>query len=77
MASVRDAAIDGLGITTLPDHVRREAVDAGQLVRVLPAWRGLQGIVHLIFTTYEGSHPPLGRKSITWLTARRDVSSRR
>jgi len=42
MATVRDAAINGLGIALLPDHVCREALEAGKLVRVLPAWGGLQ-----------------------------------
>ena len=57
MATVRDAAIDGLGIALLPDHVCREALEAGRLVRVLPAWRGVQGIVHLVFTTRRGLSP--------------------
>jgi len=57
MASVRRSAIDGLGVAILPDHVCRDALDAGLLVRVLPAWRGLQGIVHLVFTTRRGLPP--------------------
>lgn len=57
MATVREAAIAGLGLAILPDHVCRAALDAGQLVRVLPAWRGLQGIVHLVFTTRRGIPP--------------------
>lgn len=57
MATVRDAAIAGLGIAILPDHVCREALEAGRLVRVLPPWHGLQGIVHLVFTTRRGLSP--------------------
>jgi DNA-binding transcriptional LysR family regulator len=57
MATVRDAAINGLGIALLPDHVCRDALEAGKLVRVLPAWGGLQGIVHLVFTTRRGLSP--------------------
>jgi DNA-binding transcriptional LysR family regulator len=57
MATVRDAAMNGLGIALLPDHVCREALEAGRLVRVLPAWGGLQGIVHLVFTTRRGLSP--------------------
>jgi len=68
MATVRDAAIDGLGVAILPDHVCREAMDAGRLVRVLPAWRGLQGIVHLVFTTRRGL-PPAVRALIDHLAA--------
>ncbi|WP_176598305.1 MULTISPECIES: LysR substrate-binding domain-containing protein [Sphingobium] len=57
MAAVRTAAINGLGVAILPDHVCREALLTGRLVRVLPAWRGLQGIVHLVFTTRRGLAP--------------------
>lgn len=57
MAAVRTAAMAGLGVALLPDHVCREALGAGRLVRVLPAWRGVQGIVHLVFTTRRGLPP--------------------
>jgi DNA-binding transcriptional LysR family regulator len=68
MASIRDAAIDGLGIAILPDHVCRDALKDGRLVRVLPAWRGLQGVVHLVFTTRRGL-PPAVRALIDHLAA--------
>lgn len=51
MAAVRRAAAEGLGVALLPDHVCREALAAGRLVAVLPAWRGQRGVVHLVFTT--------------------------
>ena len=57
MASVRHAAIAGLGVAILPDHVCFDALRAGQLARVLPEWRGLQGVVHLVFTTRRGLAP--------------------
>lgn len=57
MMAVRHAAIDGLGIAILPDHVCRDALSDGRLVRVLPAWHGLKGIVHLVFTTRRGLPP--------------------
>ncbi|TCM20402.1 DNA-binding transcriptional LysR family regulator [Novosphingobium sp. PhB165] len=57
MLAVRNAAIDGLGIALLPDHVCREALADGRLVHVLPAWRGQKGIVHLVFTTRRGLPP--------------------
>lgn len=77
MAAVRDAAIAGLGVAILPDHVCSEALQAGILVRVLPEWRGLQGIVHLVFTTRRGL-PPAVRALIDHLAAGfpRDISSR-
>ncbi|MBE9605937.1 LysR family transcriptional regulator [Acetobacteraceae bacterium H6797] len=79
MATVRDAAINGLGIAILPDHVCREALEAGQLVRVLPAWRGVRGIVLLVFTTRRGL-PPAVRALIDHLAAgfsRDDLGGRR
>ncbi|MBW6420071.1 LysR family transcriptional regulator [Rhizobium sp. XQZ8] len=51
---VRTAAIAGLGVALLPDHSCRDAIAAGTLVRVLPAWRGVTGVVHLVFTTRKG-----------------------
>lgn len=68
MAAVRDAAIAGLGVAILPDHVCRDALHAGKLVRVLPEWRGLQGVVHLVFTTRRGL-PPAVRALIDHLAA--------
>jgi DNA-binding transcriptional LysR family regulator len=68
MATVRDAAIDGLGIAVLPDHVCAAALETGRLVRVLPPWRGVQGIVHLVFTTRRGL-PPSVRALIDHLAA--------
>lgn len=68
MAAVRNAAIAGLGVAILPDHVCREALSTGRLVRILPAWRGLQGIVHLVFTTRRGL-PPAVRAFIDHLAA--------
>jgi DNA-binding transcriptional LysR family regulator len=57
MGAVRRAAIEGLGVALLPDHVCRQALASGQLVHVLPAWRGQRGIVHLVFTTRRGLAP--------------------
>lgn len=68
MTTVRDAAINGLGIAILPDHVCREALETGRLVRVLPTWRGVKGVVHLVFTTRRGL-PPAVRALIDHLAA--------
>ncbi len=66
--AVRAAAIAGLGVALLPDHTCRQALDEGKLVRVLPAWRGMTGLVHLVFTTRRGL-PPAVRKFIDALAA--------
>lgn len=57
MAAVRHAAEAGLGVALLPDHVCQAAMAAGRLVRVLPKWAGVEGIVHLVFTTRRGLSP--------------------
>lgn len=38
MSTIRQAAINGLGVTALPDYVCATAVQNAQLVRVLPDW---------------------------------------
>lgn len=67
-SAVRTAALAGLGVALLPDHTCREALENGRLVRVLPAWRGVKGLVHLVFTTRRGL-PPAVRKFIDSLAA--------
>ena len=57
LAAVRQAAIAGLGVAILPDRICRDVIADGRLVHVLPEWRGLQGIVHLVFTTRRGLAP--------------------
>ncbi|SAK52401.1 LysR family transcriptional regulator [Caballeronia temeraria] len=61
--SLRDAAIAGLGVALLPDHVCREQVASGELVHVFPEWKTESGIVHLVFTTRRGL-PPVVRAFI-------------
>jgi DNA-binding transcriptional LysR family regulator len=68
MAAVRQAAVDGIGIALLPDHVCQEELAVGRLIRVLPEWRGQQGIVHLVFTTRRGL-PPAVRALIDHLAS--------
>jgi DNA-binding transcriptional LysR family regulator len=68
MAAVRQAAADGIGIALLPDHVCQEELAVGRLIRVLPEWRGQQGIVHLVFTTRRGL-PPAVRALINHLAS--------
>ena len=69
MTAVRDAAVSGLGIALLPWHVCMRELEAGQLVQVLPGWRGQKGIVHLVFTTRRGL-PPAVRALIDHLAAK-------
>lgn len=57
MDQLLSASIAGLGVALLPDRVCRPALEAGHLVRVLPAWHGQIGLVHLVFTTRRGLAP--------------------
>lgn len=68
LAAVREAAIAGLGIAFLPDHLCQSALADGRLVHVLPELRGQPGIVHLVFTTRRGL-PPAVRALIDHLAA--------
>jgi DNA-binding transcriptional LysR family regulator len=47
--AVRDAAVHGLGIAQLPLAVARDALQAGVLTRVLPAWQPPAVPVHAVF----------------------------
>ncbi|ALB64746.1 Transcriptional regulator, LysR family [Cronobacter condimenti 1330] len=55
--AIRAAAIAGLGIALLPDHVCAQALKSGELVHVYRGWQGQRGIVHLVFTTRRGLPP--------------------
>jgi DNA-binding transcriptional LysR family regulator len=67
-AAVREAAVNGLGIAHLPDHICAGEMAAGRLVRVFPQWQGAGGIVHLVFTGRRGL-PPAVRAWIDHLAA--------
>ncbi|MGY0798670.1 LysR family transcriptional regulator [Lysobacter sp. A286] len=50
-------AIQGVGITLLPETVCADAVRSGQLEVVLPQWRLPQGIFHAVFASRRGMLP--------------------
>jgi DNA-binding transcriptional LysR family regulator len=56
-AILRQAAIEGLGIAFLPEYSCRDPLIDGQLERVLPAWGGSEGLLHLVFTSRRGLLP--------------------
>ena len=47
----------GVGATLVPEPSCLDDLEAGTLVRVLPAWSGIDGIVHLVFTSRRGMLP--------------------
>ncbi|OKO91714.1 LysR family transcriptional regulator [Bradyrhizobium sp. NAS80.1] len=67
-SALRDAAAAGLGVTLLPDHICRNDLASGRLVRIFPDWSGQNGIVHIVFTTRRGL-PPAVRAFIDHLAA--------
>lgn len=75
--ALRTAAVKGLGVALLPDHVCAAALAEGTLVRVAPDWQAQAGIVHIVFTTRRGL-PPAVRAFIDHLAAcfPREVAAR-
>ena len=57
MATLRAAAIAGLGIVQLPTLLVWPDVRAGRLAHVLPDWRPPAGIVHAVFPSRRGLLP--------------------
>lgn len=51
------AAVSGQGIALLPGSIARDALAAGTLVHVLPAWRLPQGVFHAVFPHRRGLLP--------------------
>src|SRR5580658_2335849 len=51
------AVSQGAGIALLPAANCREALASGMLVRVLPEWSGIDGILHLVFASRRGMLP--------------------
>ncbi len=67
--ALREAAVAGLGVALVPDHVCWSALQSGRLVRVFPQWHAPEGIIHLVFTTRRGL-PPAVRAFIDHLAER-------
>ena len=66
---LHQAVLAGLGVARLPESVVRGDLKSGALVRVLPAWRSPQGIVHIVFPTRRGMLPAV-RAFIDFLAER-------
>jgi DNA-binding transcriptional LysR family regulator len=54
---LRQAAIGGVGIASLPDYACSAHFETGELVRILPDWEWRQGIVHIVFASRRGLLP--------------------
>jgi DNA-binding transcriptional LysR family regulator len=65
---LRKAAIDGLGIALLPEHICGPCFRSGELVHLLPEWHTQYGVVHAVFTSRKGLMPSV-RMLIDYLAA--------
>ncbi len=57
IASVRDAAVAGLGLAYLPQAYFREALASGDLVEVLGSWRKIFEPYHLYYPSRRHASP--------------------
>ena len=69
ISMIRQCALRGQGIALLPRFSTHHAIQAGRLVQVLPEWRAVGGIVHILFKARRGL-PPAVRALIDHLTER-------
>jgi DNA-binding transcriptional LysR family regulator len=53
------AALEGVGIALLPDHITRTSFSSGALLHVLPEWRSPFGTIQAVFSTRKGLLPPV------------------
>ncbi|MGK3143230.1 LysR substrate-binding domain-containing protein [Pantoea sp. C2G6] len=72
--SIRDAALQGLGIAMLPDFSAREALAAGSLIQVLPAWQPVEAFASRLWIVRPwAAQVPRAVTTFThWLRARFD-----
>ncbi|CAH1654264.1 LysR family transcriptional regulator [Hyphomicrobiales bacterium] len=54
---LREAAMAGIGIALLPDHICWQAMQDGRLVQLWPDWYAQEGVIHLVFTARRGLPP--------------------
>jgi DNA-binding transcriptional LysR family regulator len=52
-----EATLGGIGIALLPEALALEALAIGRLLRLLPAWRAPDSIVHMVYTSRRGMAP--------------------
>ena len=55
--TLRQAALDGIGIVYLPQYLVQDALDQGALEQVLPGYTLPEGIAHVVFPSRRGLVP--------------------
>ncbi|MEZ3500264.1 LysR family transcriptional regulator [Pantoea sp. KPR_PJ] len=70
--SIRDAALQGLGIAMLPDFSASEALGSGALQQVLPRWRAVEAFAEKLWIVrpYSAQVPRAVTTLTSWLRAR-------
>ena len=66
---IREAAIGGIGIASIPDYLVNAALKSGKLVRVLPEWSFGPSNLHAVFPSRRGLVPAV-RAFIDFLAQR-------
>jgi len=61
MLTLKFSAMQGLGMTVLPDYMIRRELREGALVEALPGWRPRPGIMHAVFPSRRGMVPAIRR----------------
>lgn len=59
MQTLRQGAIDGLGVVQLPTMMMDEPLADGRLVRLLPDWAPRQEVIHAVFPSRRGLLPAI------------------
>jgi DNA-binding transcriptional LysR family regulator len=54
---LRQAAIDGVGVALLPQHICQTSFDSGELIHALPGWHTQYGLIHAVYLTRKGLLP--------------------
>lgn len=61
LLTLKYAAVQGAGMTVLPDYMCRRELREGTLVEPLPAWRPRPSIIHAVFPSRRGLIPAVRR----------------
>jgi DNA-binding transcriptional LysR family regulator len=61
LLSLKFAAVQGTGMTVLPDYMCRRELREGTLVQVMPEWRPRTSIIHAVFPSRRGMVPAVRR----------------
>lgn len=71
--AVREATLQGAGLSVLPDYVAAPDLQAGRLIEVLPEWALPRGEIHVVFPT--ARFRPVKVRVFTELLARKTLQA--